>query len=188
VQDSVFLVSETLKQIKENCEAFQDIDICDKESISPADFTAAMREVAFTGLTGEITFVGNDRVCTRYTPLTSVALNFTIFQYRSSGASVQVGNFTAATNTTFNQNLLIFKTNGGKPIKSAAIGMAAAPTSSATPPQDYPQSSILSFSTSSDSSTASDNWVRTWRNFLCIYHLGSSRGHLLPHILFHPSQ
>lgn len=66
VQDSVFLVAETLKRIKDDCESFEELDICGKEELTPADFTAAMRSTEFDGLTGRVTFVGNDRVCTVY--------------------------------------------------------------------------------------------------------------------------
>lgn len=127
------MVSETLNKIQNDCEFFQDLDICGKEEITPADFTAAMREVEFEGLTGFISFTGNDRLCIPKPNLIYifVALNFTIFQYRSNGDSVIVGNFTAATNTTFDEEMLIFKTDGGSSITGAA----------ATPPQDYPQSS-----------------------------------------------
>jgi hypothetical protein len=113
-----------------------------------------------------------------------VALNFTVFQYRSSGASIVVGNYTAASNTTLEANLLIFKTNGGKAIKSAAIE-AAAPLASATAPQDYPQSSILIILTTSDSTSTSHNRFRAWGNFLCIYPFGFNSGTLLPYIFFH---
>ena len=58
-------VAETLNNIKNNCEAFQDLDICGKEELTPADFTAALRETEFDGLTGRVTFLGNDRVCTK---------------------------------------------------------------------------------------------------------------------------
>lgn len=63
VQDSVFLVAETLNKIHNDCESFQDLDICGKEELTPADFTAALRATEFDGLSGRVTFSGNDRVC-----------------------------------------------------------------------------------------------------------------------------
>ena len=66
VQDSVFLVAETLKRIQNDCESFEELDVCGKDELTPADFTAAMRSTEFDGLTGRITFVGNDRVCTTF--------------------------------------------------------------------------------------------------------------------------
>ena len=64
VQDSVFLIAKTLNMIQNDCEFFQDLDICGKEELTPADFTAAMRMIEFEGLTGIVTFEGSDRVCT----------------------------------------------------------------------------------------------------------------------------
>lgn len=71
VQDSVFLVAETLRRIKDDCESFEELDICGKEELTPADFTAAMRSTEFEGLTGKVTFVGNDRACTIFTAMFS---------------------------------------------------------------------------------------------------------------------
>lgn len=63
VQDSVFLVAETLARIKKDCEYFQDLNFCEKEELTPADFTEALRRSEFEGLTGFVSFSGNDRIC-----------------------------------------------------------------------------------------------------------------------------
>lgn len=72
MQDSVFLISETLNRITNDCESFEELDICGKEEITPADFTAAMRSTEFEGLSGFVTFQGNDRVCTLFSCLCSL--------------------------------------------------------------------------------------------------------------------
>lgn len=97
-----------------------------------------------------------------------------------------VGNFTAATNATFDQDLLIFKTNGGSPIKSAGIEEAAiSPT--ATPPEDYPQSStlIIHDTLTRDSTTTNHNRHLSGRHLLRLHRPRSRRLHLFPHLLLH---